>query len=207
MGDRQPEKKGDDEMRMIDLCSGLGGASQAMLDHGWDVMRIDNNPILSGVDKTIIHDILKVPDFDPCETLDLMWASPPCLEFSLAYNSPQAKAGRNKEHYEPDMSLIYKCIEIINQSRPKFWVLENVVGSTKFINPILGPPRQIIGSYVLWGNFPFLRIDQNLRAHKKSLDVNSKNPLRANIRAQIPYPISNAMRMAIEEQTSIIDWC
>ena len=32
---------------MLDLFSGLGGASEAMLNHGWDVLRIENNPELA----------------------------------------------------------------------------------------------------------------------------------------------------------------
>ena len=41
-------------MRVLDLFSGLGGASQAFLDHGHDVVRIENNPLLSGITNTCI---------------------------------------------------------------------------------------------------------------------------------------------------------
>ncbi len=43
-------------MKMLDLCSGLGGASQPMVDSNWDVLRIENNPLLSGVPHTQMLD-------------------------------------------------------------------------------------------------------------------------------------------------------
>ena len=37
-------------LKMLDLFSGLGGASEAMVnDPKWEVLRIENNPLLSGV--------------------------------------------------------------------------------------------------------------------------------------------------------------
>ena len=34
-------------MLMLDLCSGLGGASKAMKERGWDVITVDVNPEFS----------------------------------------------------------------------------------------------------------------------------------------------------------------
>jgi site-specific DNA-cytosine methylase len=42
-------------MKMLDLFSGLGGASEAFVRAGWEVMRIENNPLLSEVPNTEIH--------------------------------------------------------------------------------------------------------------------------------------------------------
>ena len=41
-------------MKMLDLFSGLGGASEAMLANGWEVLRIENNPELALVPNTKI---------------------------------------------------------------------------------------------------------------------------------------------------------
>lgn len=48
----------------LDLFSGLGGASEAFLKDAsnWNVLRIDNNPLLSEVPNTVIMDL---NDFTP----------------------------------------------------------------------------------------------------------------------------------------------
>ena len=74
-------------LKMVDLCSGLGGASQTMVDNGWEVVRFDNNPLLKDVPHTRLHDIMKMPKFE-ADDVDLIWASPPCVEFSLAIPYP-----------------------------------------------------------------------------------------------------------------------
>tara|TARA_Y100000114_G_scaffold60045_1_gene55032 strand:- start:1083 stop:1529 length:447 start_codon:yes stop_codon:yes gene_type:complete len=142
----------------------------------------------------------------PDATMDVIWASPPCREFSLGYNSPRSIAQRGGEDYEPDMSLVLKAIEIIDIIKPKYWIIENVVGSIKYIEPILGKPRQIIGPYVLWGNFPMLSVDKGGLQHKKDKDVHSGNPLRSNIKAKVDYAISSSLREAVEQQQSILDY-
>jgi site-specific DNA-cytosine methylase len=38
-------------MRMLDICSGLGGASEAFIDAGWEVTRLENNPLLTNESK------------------------------------------------------------------------------------------------------------------------------------------------------------
>ena len=51
-------------MLVIDLCSGLGGFSQAFLDGGHNVIRVDNNPKFQEVPNTILEDILTM-NFKP----------------------------------------------------------------------------------------------------------------------------------------------
>jgi len=195
-------------LKMLDLCSGLGGASEAFLQAGHDVQRIENNPILSNVANTTIMDIstlkLLLLQNEPGQ-IDLIWASPPCREFSNGYASPKSKAIRagNIDTYQPDMSILQDCIDIIEICKPKYWVIENVVGATRYFNPILGQPRQIIGAYVLWGNFPLMHIDKSTLQHKKSKDVHSSNPLRANLKAKIPIELSQALLDSITTQKTL----
>jgi hypothetical protein len=187
---------------MLDLCAGLGGASEAFhLDPNWDVTRIDNNPLLEDVDNMEIRDILD-DNFDiNRNSWDYIHASPPCLEFSNGYNAPKSKAKRAGESYTPDRSLTKRCVEIIQWHRPKFWSIENVVGSIPDLQPILGPPRFIVGPFVFWGNLPYLSIPANFKHASKMNISGSKDPLRANKRAKIPLEISTA-----SEQTFLEDW-
>lgn len=190
---------------MWDLCSGLGGASEAFLANGWEVVRIENNNELGHVPNTIICSVEEFYEsIDQWEKPNLIWASPPCLEFSNAYNAPKAKAHRNGEDYCPDTSLMELCEKIIHQVNPEHWVIENVAGSTPWFNDYLGKPTQIIQSFFLWGRFPNIAMPVNYK-HLKH-DVGSKNPLRSNYRAKIPYEVSLQLMRAIQEQTKLEDW-
>ncbi len=192
----------------LDLFSGLGGASEAFVQDvdNWSVLRIDNNPLLGGVPFTVIDDINNViPKLtskwhDYTNIIDCIWASPPCREFSNAYSSPKSIWGRNHglDSYEPDMSLLEASMEIINAVKPKYWIVENVVGSIRYFEEYLGAPRQIIGPYVLWGNFPLIDVDPSLLESKSKKDVHSSNPLRSNYKAKVDFEISSSLKTAIE---------
>ena len=197
---------------MVDLFSGLGGASEAMAqDRSWNVLRIENNPLLSNVPFTVIEDVKKIRDNVESNWLvpriDLIWASPPCREFSNGYNSPKSIASRSEsglDAYYPDLSLLEAAIDIIKTVKPKYWVIENVVGSIRYFAEYLGEPRQIIGPYVLWGNFPYIQPGEI--ATKASKDVHSSDPLRSNKKAKVDFEISKSLKIAIEQQTLILEW-
>lgn len=197
----------------LDLFSGLGGASEAFVDDdNWTVLRIDNNPLLGGVPFTVIDDIKilknRVSRPGSAEKIECIWASPPCREFSGGFNSPKSRASREGTlaDYKPDMSLLTTALEIIEIVKPKFWVIENVAGSIRYFREFLGEPRQIIGPYVLWGNFPLIDVDSSQIASKSSKDVHSSDPLRANKKAKVDYVISKGLKDTIESQKSILEF-
>jgi len=200
---------------MLDLFSGFGGASEAMVqDDTWSVLRIENNPLLGGVPYTIIDDVRNIAtqvhmrDKRGDEKIDLIWASPPCRDFSSGYSSPKSIWCREHgiESYKPNMDLLLAAIEIIEKVKPKYWVIENVVGSIRYFEEYLGEPRQIIGPYVLWGNFPMLDCKPEVIASKSSKDVHSSNPLRSNYKAKVDIHISRTLKETIESQQSILDF-
>ena len=201
--------------KMLDLFSGLGGASEAFLNNGWEVKRIENNPELSLVPNTEMMDIQQFEEFvsliiaaggDPARPT-LIWASPPCTDFSDGYNSPKSKARRSRIDYYPGDSIeLVKCtMRIIKLLQPKYWILENVKGSVEFLEPILGPPQMIIDSIYLWGNFPKWSMPPGYK-HVKNDSAWSSHPLRANIRAKIPYAVSDACRQSIENTKTLDYW-
>ncbi len=175
------------ELLMIDLCSGLGGASHAMKNHGWNVITVDIEPSFC---PDIVADVRKWSWNG--DRPDLIWASPPCADFSRMY-LPWIKSKR-----EPDLSILMGCIRIIKESKPRYWVIENVVGALKYFYPILGKPSAIYRPYYLWGYFPPLpKFPLNYRK-KESLGSKQKAE-----RAKIPYQISEALAIAIESQLNI----
>lgn len=191
---------------MVDMFAGLGGASEAMIHNdNWVVYRFDNNKLLSDVEyMNITNDMFNVVKECP-HNVDLIWASPPCTQFSNAYNSPKSQAKRSGKYYNPELELLQKTIETIKYVKPKTWVIENVIGSIEYFRLFLGEPRQIIGSVVLWGNFPLLPLPANFK-HLKDDSSWSTDPLRANKRAKIPYEISESLRDTLDYQKTLEEW-
>ena len=198
--------------RMLDLFSGLGGASQAMVDHkDWQVERIDNNPLLLEhvPDMTLmsieeIHENLSVyaGNVGP---YNLIWASPPCVNFSDACDAPMSKFKRENpgEEYKPDMTLVKMTLEIIEALKPRAWIIENVRGSVPYFTPLMGAPKVKIGPYYLYGNFPLFNAQLEEGYSKAKNDKTSSHPLRANYRAFVPKEISEAARQSIQYQTKL----
>jgi hypothetical protein len=104
------------------------------------------------------------------------------------------------------MDLVKTAIDSLTAIGPTFWVLENVVGSIRYIEPLLGKPRQIIGPFVLWGNFPLLSVPVDFKHSKADGDTWSDDPLRPNKRAKIPIEISQALLDAMDNQTTLNNW-
>jgi site-specific DNA-cytosine methylase len=205
---------GEMSMRVLDLFSGLGGFSEAFLRSGDEVVRVENNPLLSEVPNTTMQDVIQVRDRlsefvnqgMAIRDIDVVLASPPCHEFSLAFSAPQAIASRRQEfdEYEPDMSLIEATLEIIEMVKPKFWIIENVRGSIRHFRKLGLEPQVINDAYVFYGKFPkfgYVEIPT-----KQEKDTHKNDPLRSNRRALIPLPLSIAIRRAIVEQTSLFDF-
>lgn len=220
---------------MLDLFSGLGGASEAFLQDGWNVTRIENNPLLTDLESTIEDDVLRMRDFllmltgqntedefhsmwdtkqwdalcalhEQLPYYDFIWASPPCREFSNAYGAPGPVAQRAGEPFIPDMSLVLASLDIIQILQPRYWCIENVVGAIPHFLPYLGEPRQIIGPFCLWGTYPYLTGLRDLEHRKQDHDTWSDDPLRANKKAMIPFEVSRAFLEAIASQRQLTDW-
>ena len=81
------------KMRVLDLFSGLGGFSEAFVRSGDEVLRVENNPLLSEVPHTTMQDVHEMRERlalyhaqgEPIREYDVLLAGPPCREFSLAY--------------------------------------------------------------------------------------------------------------------------
>ena len=193
--------------RMLDLYSGLGGASEAFVRAGWEVVRVENNPLLENVPHTILHD---VRDHHVVfeDDYDFVWASPPCTEFSNAYGGPKGVAYRSGVDFAPDLTLLNRALEIIELIKPKYWAIENVAGASKIFSHTMkvNSPRQIIGPFFIWGIFPFVIVDYDWTHTKASQDVWSSDPLRANKKGKIPFEISRGFLNSITNQKQITEW-
>lgn len=172
------------KLLMLDLGSGLAGASQAMKARGWQVVTVDINPAF---EPDIVADLTTFTWDGPRP--DLIWGSPPCNEFSREF-MPWCKTG-----VAPDMSLVLACLRIIREARPRYWVIENVMGALPWFEEVLGKPKAIYGPFYLWGFFPSPG-DFRLKYRKKE-SFSSRN--RAE-RAKVPHQLSEALALAVEGQ-------
>lgn len=174
-------------MLMLDLGSGLGGASQAMKQRGWDVITVDINPDLK---PDVVADLREWSYTGPRP--DLVWCSPPCNEFSREF-MPWCKTG-----IAPDLSIVQACKRIVDESHPRFWVIENVKGAISWFSPILGNYRACYGPFYLWGFFPLLGGFKLAMRKKESLSSSASAE-----RAKIPEQISLTLAIAIESQAEL----
>lgn len=205
---------------MLDLCSGFGGASQAFEESdAWHVIRIENNPEViahPSTPKTQEIDVMSskiwrpVYDIGLDNHIELIWASPPCYDYTLAYNGPRAIhhrcQGDDSGPYEPSTAIVKRIVEIIQRLAPTYWVIENVKGSQRFLEPILGPPTMIKGPWVLWGDFPLFDFEFDSKHKGKIGDRARHSPLRSNHRAKIPQELSEGLFQAITYQKILGDY-
>ena len=127
-------------MRMLDLFCGLGGASAAFRDVGWEVIGVDIEPKFH---PEIVADLTNW--HWEGGKVDLIWASPPCTYFSR-----HGQPGLFPNEPEPSMDLVNATYRIIREVTPAWYVIENVKGAI----PYLGKPKQTILAVCLWGFFP-----------------------------------------------------
>jgi hypothetical protein len=169
---------------MLDLCAGLGGASQAMRDRNWSVVTVDT---LDWLQPSVVGDVRALP-LRPF-ACDLIWSSPPCTEFSRKSMPWFPLDG------EPDMSIYHASKEIIETWKPRYWVIENVRGAV----PYFGAPTHRYLSHYLWTNIPLIPDTVFTEADKrKKLRIWGGNPLSYWQRSLIPYELSAGLAGLIE---------
>ena len=128
----QKQTKGQSKMqtksqpkKILDLFTGTGSVTITAKKNGLDVKSLDINQIKGAPDVTFITDILNFrPELDLGEKWipDIIWASPPCTEYSRAKTKGQRDIqGANK--------LVKKTIYIILWALKKnprlIWIIEN----------------------------------------------------------------------------------
>ena len=172
---------------MLDLFCGYKGASEAMRQRGWIVETADIKVSFNATYTVDLREWSWKPQQPDLRVPDLVWASPPCQEFSRQ-TMPWTRA---KNPAPPDLSLVNSAKRIIEEINPRWWVIENVRGAV----PYLGRPVKRIGAYCLWGVFPEFEAETTKR--KESLPSWMKQE-----RARIPYSISLALALACETEVA-----
>lgn len=187
---------------MVDLFSGLGGASQAMKDRGWTVVRVDIEERFNPDIRCDVRDA-RLIDLLPCP-VELLWASPPYVDFSVIRRLPSRRL-----HRPPDMSCVRAVEEIVRVVRPRFWILENAAG----LEAQFGAARQRFRWHYLWGEFPLVLSDtKSDKGAKWRIGDHGRSRhglpgwMIPALRAKIPYQLSLAVAQTIENALRESTW-
>lgn len=117
-------------IKVLELFSGTGSVGKCCKQLGWDVVSVD---MILPADHQV--DII---DFDykqyPKDEFDIVWASPPCTNYSmlkkcwygrkLKDGTIYSKEQNIKDQDEAD-KLVLKSFEIIDYFNPSLWFMEN----------------------------------------------------------------------------------
>lgn len=182
-------------LKLLDLCCGVGGWSIGFAREGFHCTGIDI------VDLGYPYNFIEcdIRDFSTNEQYDVIVASPPCAEFSVA-----KKWGYGNQVEYQGLDLVYACFNIIHQIKPKFYILENVEGLAAFIDK----PQHIIRyakhpaskKAYLYGKFPvpgLFHSEINYNKHDTPLWAIKRD------RGKIPYAVSRAFAKCIKEEAEL----
>jgi hypothetical protein len=200
-------------MLVLDLFSGLGGWSQAFKDRGHQVVTLDINHAFK---PDITADIMTITKDNILFKPDIILASPPCEKFSVCTIGRNWEKSRPKtEEAKKAIELVMHTLKLIDDLKPKFWIMENPTG---MLRTIIGKPQAMITQCQygresrkptdLWGLIPPSFISKKCRngspchqpAPRKSKTgiqgIQGKD--RAARRALIPYDLSLEICKAAE---------
>ena len=191
-------------MKVLDLFCGLGGWSKAFHDAGHECTGIDIKNI--GYPYRFIKADLN--DWKPDQHYDIILASPPCTHFSKVVQRWTGKCNESK-----GLELVFRTFALIQEMKPKYWVIENVKGLTEFIDK----PNDIVRyghsvhrkSAYLWSNIGKLGFFKQMIVKKTNRNTFKRpggsrtlhdGPGGSSSLAVIPYPLTQAVLDKIKEK-------
>lgn len=114
-------------LAVLDLCSGTGSVASALREMFGDThdilyVSVDNE---RKFEPTYCVDVREwdgaaalAADYPDVQRWDIVWASPPCTEYSLAKS-------RGQRNFLLADSIVWACVELIRELRPRYWYMEN----------------------------------------------------------------------------------
>lgn len=128
---------------ILDLCGGTGAWSKPYQDAGYNVVVVT------------IPDDIRLWQM-PADPVYGILCAPPCTYFA----SSGARWDRSRDQYLSALSIVDACLRFVAIKKPKFWALENPVGT---LRRWLGAPKMYFNpcdygdpytkKTALWGEF------------------------------------------------------
>jgi hypothetical protein len=199
-------------LKVIDLFSGLGGASAAFVDRNHSVIRYDIDERFAEVPFTIIRDVRELIGELNLTDIDIVLAGFPCNDFSVLANHLTWPRGIPREHTRQMIGFVRELREWLEQSPCKYYIVENPVGMMRN-RQALGKPAATItwAAYRdqkgpkkptdLWGRLPPFVRKLPFQWEKAPRGANAgiqKTGFRAEERSLWPYGFSLAVCLAVE---------
>jgi len=178
----------------LDLFCGLGGFSDGFAHHGFYCVGVDI-AYVGYPYHLVLRDVRLLDGRDFEGLFDVIVGSPPCRDFSQA-----AYFGRYKWRVKPDaeraLGLVYKFLEIVEDAKPRFWVMENVPKLEEYLGV---KPRMVVRftptmKRALWGRFPDFLVPVTVQPAKRRI----QGSLRSWKRGKIPFSVSCSLAEAIK---------
>jgi len=149
--------------RFLDLFSGTGSVGDVARDLGYDVISVDR-------DMPAYHqeDIMQWNYFEyPPKHFDVIWASPPCTEYSRALTTRPRKL-------EEANVIVERVLAILEYFEPRYWLLEN-------------PQSGLLKEQVIMYGLPFKDIDYC----KYGMPYRKRTRIWNNVFSWVPRPLCN----------------
>ena len=212
------DKTNSSALKVLDICSGMGGFSQSFLERGHDVLRIDNNPKFKDVPNTVIADVRDIRSIVQEVIPDIVLISPPCECFSVASQYIHwSKEGNPVDSQTLTMiRVVFWCLDAVDYLKPKYWVMENPRGRLRHL---IGMPavETTFGAWGalqvkptdIWGNIPPGMVwpylgqfyDKPLVGAGCGMNGKDMRSSKSSERALIPPSMSLAICLAMEKLT------
>jgi len=196
-------------IKMLDVCCGMGGASEGFAKEGFDVTGIDIEDApnrLTYQYNFIQGDIKKLNGCD-FRGFDVIWGSPPCRDFSQL-GVMFGKKWRNPPNPENGIKTIRAFLNFVEEAKPTYWIMENVALCKKYFKDIKPRAETYITHgkrHVFYGNFPLFLIPRDARVKVRTFNKYGRteplwnDELRSWRAAKIPLPVSQAFARACKD--------
>jgi len=190
---------------LLDCFCGMGGVSDGFALEGFDVTGIDivDAPKMLGYKHRFIQADMMTLHGEDFRGYDVIWYSPPCIDFSIQSQVNKGYADRQPPNPERGLKIIEAVYRFTKNAQPKIWLMENVSRLEKFWNdkPILRFYTSRNGRRTLWGNLRFpIMFDIRPQRNMEYDYVKLSYRLRSAARAKIPLACSCAFAKACEEK-------